>query len=118
MEQDNSTTNQKKYAHLSERKRYKMEALLESKIAIKEIALVLGFSRSTIHREIKRGTLKRIQTDLTEKKKYRANVGQADYAKRCQNRGRPLKIGKDRLLEEHIRTKLLKDRFSPDAIIG
>lgn len=118
MEQDNCTTRIKKYTHLSERQRYKMEALLESKIAIKKIALVLGYDRSTIHREIKRGTIKRIQTDLTEKKKYRANVGQADYLKQCPNRERSLKIGKDRLLENHIRTKITQERFSPDAIIG
>lgn len=118
MEQNDSTTNVKKYTHLSERQRYKMEALLESRMAIKQIALVLGYDRSTIHREILRGTVKRLQTDLTEKKKYRANVAQADYVKRCPNRERPLKIGKDRFLEDHIRTKIIQDRFSPDAIIG
>ena len=118
MEQDNCTTRIKKYTHLSERLRYKMEALLESKMAIKQIALVLGYDRSTIHREIRRGTISRIQSDLTEKKKYRANVAQADYAKRCPNRERSLKIGKDRRLEDRIRTKITQDHFSPDAIIG
>jgi transposase, IS30 family len=118
MEQNNFTTKFKKYTHLSERLRYKMEALLESGMAIKQIALVLGYDRSTIHREVRRGTIKRIQTDLTEKKKYRANVAQADYSKRCPNRERSLKIGKDRLLEDRIRTKITQERFSPDAIIG
>ena len=118
MKQSNSTTKLRKYTHLSERQRYKMEALLERKIAIKEIAFVLGFDRSTIHREVRRGTIKRIQSDWTEKKKYRANVGQQDYTKRCPNRERPLKIGKDRRLEEYIRTKITQEHFSPDAIIG
>ena len=118
MRQNDSTTKLKKYTHLSERLRYKMEALLESEMAIKQIALVLGYDRSTIHREIRRGTIKRIQTDLTEKKTYRANVAQQDYTKRCPNRERSLKIGKDRLLEDHIRTKITQERFSPDAIIG
>ncbi|MBI2811609.1 MAG: IS30 family transposase, partial [Candidatus Melainabacteria bacterium] len=103
---------------MSERDRYKIEALLESKQSAGDIALLLERNRSTIHREIRRGAVKRIQTDLTEKKKYRANVAQAGYIKRCQNRERPLKIGKDRLLEEHIRTKITQHRFSPDAIIG
>ncbi len=118
MEQDHSTTNIKKYRHLSERQRYKIEALLERKIAIKQIALVLGYDRSTLHREIKRGTISRRQSDWTEKKTYRANVGQANYLKQCPNRERSLKIGKDRRLEEHIRVKITQDRFSPDAIIG
>ena len=55
---------------------------------------------------------------MTQKKKYRANVAQADYIKQCKNRERPLKIGKDKLLEERIRIKITKDHFSPDAIIG
>ena len=118
MEQNYSTTRIKKYTHLSEKDRYRMEALLESKQTIGEIATLLGRNRSTLHREIKRGTIKRIQTNLTEKKKYRANVAQADYLKRCRNRERSLKIGKDRGLEEHIRAKITQDRFSPDAIIG
>lgn len=118
MEQNNSTTKLKKYTHLSERQRYKIEALLERKIAIKEIARVLGYSRSTLHREIRRGTISRIQSDWTEKKKYRANVAQANYTKRCPNRERSLKIGKDRQLEAYIRSKITQERFSPDAIIG
>ena len=118
MEQDNCITGNKKYTHLSEKDRYKMEALLDSKKSIGEVAVLLNRNRSTIHREIHRGTISRIQSDWTEKKKYRANVGQANYAKRCPNRERSLKIGKDRLLEEHIRTKITQNRFSPDAIIG
>lgn len=118
MEQSHITTKPRKYTHLSEKDRYKIEALLESKETVGEISLLLGRNRSTLHREIKRGTIRRIQTDLTEKKKYRANVAQADYTKRCPNRERPLKIGKDRQLEEHIRTKITQDHFSPDAIIG
>ena len=119
MEPDNcSTDRREKYIHLSESERYKIEALLDGKKSAKEIAVLLGRNRSTIHREIRRGLVKRIQYDLTQKKKYRANVGHADYLKRCRNRERSLKIGKDKLLEEHIRTKITKDHFSPDAVIG
>ncbi len=118
MEQINSTIKVKKYTHLSEKDRYKMEALLDSKRSVGEIALLLGRDRSTLHREINRGTVKRIQCDWTEKKKYRANVAQAGYIQRCRNRERSLKIGKDRRLEDYIRTKITQDRFSPDATIG
>ncbi len=118
MEQDHSTKERKKYTHLSEKDRYKIEAMLESRKTAQEIAQILERDRSTIHREIKRGAINRIQTDLTQKKKYRANVAQADYTKRCLNRERSLKIGKDRRLEAYIRQKITKERFSPDAIIG
>lgn len=38
---------------------------LNDKDSITQIAKELGFSRQTIHNEIKRGTIKHIKTDLT-----------------------------------------------------
>ncbi len=49
----------KNYVHLSERDRYKIEGLLEGKKKIEEIAKILSRDRSTIYREIKRGTVRR-----------------------------------------------------------
>jgi IS30 family transposase len=118
MEQGNSTTQSKKYTHLSEKDRYKIEALLDTKTSAREIATLLGRNPSTLHREIKRGLVERIHYDLTLKKKYRANVAQRDYIRECHNKERSLKIGKDRRLEDYIRTKITQERFSPDAIIG
>lgn len=112
------STRKKKYTHLTERERYKIEGLLEGKKDVEEIAELLGRNRSTIYHEINRGTVSRIQSDLSEKPRYRANVAQADYVKKGQNKERSLKIGKDSRLEAHIRMKLIKERFSPDAIIG
>jgi len=104
--------------HLSERDRYKIEGLLEGKKDVEEISIILGRDRSTIYREIRRGTMSRLQSDLSEKKKYRANCAQADYDKQGKNKERSLKIGKDKELEAYIRIKMLTDKFSPDAIIG
>lgn len=118
MEPIDCSTPGKKYTHLSEKDRYKIEALLDAKKKLAEVALILGRDPSTIHREINRGSVRHIESDLTEKKKYRANVAQADYLKQCRNRERSLKIGKDKRLEEHIRTRILEKRFSPDAVIG
>jgi transposase, IS30 family len=118
MKPKNYTTKRKKYVHLKESDRYKIEALLEGKKKAKEISKILGRDRSTVYREIKRGTVSRLQSDLREKEQYRANVGQRDYVKQGRNKERSLKIGKDKQLEEYIRIKLVKERFSPDAIIG
>ena len=49
---------------------------------------------------------------------YRANVGQRNYEEQGKNKERSLKIGKDRRLERYIRKKILKERYSPDAVIG
>lgn len=118
MEPKNCNTKRKEYVHLTERERFKIEGLLEGKKDADEIALLLRRDRSTIYREIERGTVKHLQSDLSEKEKYRANVAQADYDKQGRNKERSLKIGKDKRLEAYIRIKLVENHFSPDAIIG
>lgn len=108
----------KEYSHLKESERYKIEVLLADRKRVGEIARLLGRDRSTIYREIKRGTVMRLQGDLREKAIYRAQVGQRECEQRGRNKERSLKIGKDHRLEEYLRTKLVGERFSPDVIIG
>lgn len=118
MEQKNCSIKKRKYTHLNERERYKIEALLEGKKNVDEIARILERDRSTIYKEKRRGKISLLQSDLSEKIKYRANVAQADYIRQAKNKERSLKIGKDNALEAYIRVKLVKERFSPDAILG
>ena len=118
MEPRHCITKNRKYQHLSLKERIKLEVLLEAKKEAKEIARILRRDKSTVYREIKRGTVTRLQTDLSEKEAYRAHVAQADYERLGKHKERSLKIGKDHELEEHIRKRLLEDRYSPDAIIG
>ncbi len=118
MERKNCSTKGQKYKHLSESERYKIEGLLEAKKDIKEIAVILGRARSTIYREIRRGRVVRLDYELREKKQYRANVAQRKYVELGRNKERSLKIGKDWRLEKYIRKKILKEHYSPDAVIG
>ena len=117
MEQTNCST-KKRYSHLKESERYKIEVLLADRKKVAEIAQLLRRNRATIYREIGRGAVARLQYDLTEKTVYRAHVGQREHELRGHNKERPLKIGKDKTLERYIRLKLVDERFSPDAIIG
>ena len=118
MKPKDCTTKSKKYVHITERDRYKLEGLLAGKKDVEEISIILGRDRSTIYREIKRGKIRRVQNDFREDEQYRANAAQADYNKQGRNKERSLKIGKDKELEEYIRIKIHRDRFSPDAVIG
>ena len=118
MEQLNCTTKQGKYKHLTEKDRYKLEGYLESALSIKGIALKLNSHISTIYREVKRGRIVRLKSDLTEHTVYRANYAQDDYSRKVSNRERSLKIDKDKALEKHICKRMLKDKCSPDAVIG
>ena len=96
MKPKDCTTKRKKFVHLSERDRYKIEGLLEGKKEVEEIAVILGRDRSTIYREIIRGTIVRVQNDFCEEGEYRANSAQADYDAQGKNKERSLKIGKDK----------------------
>lgn len=118
MEQSNCTTESVKYQHFSERQRYKLEGCLEAKISVKEIAKKLNKHKATVYREIKRGLVIKISSELDEYSAYRANTAQRDYENKVTNRKRSLKISKDKSLEEYIREMILKDRYSPDAVIG
>lgn len=118
MELNHCSIKKREYQHLSLKERIKLEALLEAKKEVKEIAGILRRDKSTIYREIKRGTVIRLQSDLSEKQAYRAHVGQSDCERLGKNKERSLKIGKDYQLENYIRQRLKEDRYSPDAIIG
>jgi len=118
MEQVNYTTRGVKYKHLNERDRYRLEGYLESGLTVKQIALKLNSHISTVYREIKRGEVKRIHSDLTEYWAYRANTAHADYESKVTKRGHSLKIEKHHDLADHIREKIHKHKYSPDAVIG
>jgi IS30 family transposase len=111
-------TEVRKYSHLNESERHKIEVLLREKHKPAEIAAILGRGRATIYNEIKRGSVVRIQYDLSRKRQYRADVAQRNYETKLHGKQYDLKIGKDKRLEEYIRQKILKDKYSPDAIIG
>ena len=93
MKPKDCTTKRKKFVHLSERDRYKLEGLLDGKKEVGEISIILRRDRSTIYREINRGKIRRVQNDFREDEQYRANSAQADYNKRA-----PSETGIDKLV--------------------
>lgn len=118
MELYNNSTKGRKYKHINVVERYKIEGYLEAKKSIKEIAEILGRDRSTIYREIKRGRVILLDSELRKRACYKADAGEMRYEEAGKNKERSLKIGKDRLLEQYIRGKILNDKYSPDAVIG
>ena len=118
MEQVDYTTRSGKYKHLNERDRYRLEGYLETGLNPKRIAQKLNCHISTVYREVKRGQVKRIHSELTEYWAYRANTAHADYEEKVTNRAHPLKIEKYNDLAAYIQNKILKHRYSPDVIMG
>jgi len=118
MGQDKSTTRNRKNKYLSERERWQIEILRDKKLTGREIARQLGRAPSTINREIKRGSVMLKDSELIERLVYRADHGQIDYEEKQKNKGRPLKIGFDYELSRHIERKIVKDKYSPAAVVG
>jgi len=120
MGQVQDTTRQKKWEHLSEKERYKIEAFSGQGLSPAEIGRNLSPQRDrrTIERELKRGMTLQRNSDLTEKLVYLADVGQRVHDERAANKGRGLKIGHGHDLAQYLEQKIGEERWSPDAAIG
>ncbi len=118
MSQEYSSTKRNNFKHLTERERYSIEILLQQKLSAIEIAKILGKHKRTIEREILRGIVVLLSSDLLPVKRYCADVGQRIYCENGANKGPSLKIGRDHKLAQHIEKKIIKEKYSPDAVIG
>ena len=120
MEQGNYTTEKRKWKQLSEKDRYKIEALFGQGLTPAQIGNNLDPKRDrrTIEREIKRGLTEQRDSQWRERMVYLADAGQHKHDENAANKGRGLKIGHDHKLAEHIEKKIIEEKYSPDAVIG
>jgi IS30 family transposase len=118
MGQDQHTTKARRWKHLSEGERYKIEALLQAGLTPLEVSRRIGRDRRTIEREIVRGSVIQVDSLWRERLKYCADTGQRKHNEQAANKGRPLKIGHDHRLAEYIEKKIGTEKYSPDAVIG
>ena len=118
MSQENYTTKDRENKHLTERERYDIEILLKEKLEPYEIAKRLERHLRTIEREIQKGIVELLNSDLSHRKEYCADTAQRIYLKNASNKGAGLKIGKDHKLANYIESKIIKEKFSPGAVIG
>lgn len=95
-----------------------IEALLKEGKSINYIAKKLKRSPSTISREIRRGTTTQLRTNLTTYEEYFPETGQAVYEKNRKNCGRRFKITQAEEFISYAEEKILKDKWSPDAVVG
>ena len=101
---------------ITESERYKIECMLDIKCSVADIAKYLGRDRSAVYREIKKGTVKQMNSDLTYKYVYKADYAQRVTNERLAMRGAPLKIGNDIQYANHIEQELKKG-YSPRAVL-
>jgi transposase, IS30 family len=118
MGQKQHNKRKKKWEQLSEIERYQIEILLREKRAAHEIGERLGRDRRTIEREIARGSVVQLDSELRKHIRYCADAGQRVHDERAGNKGRPIKIGHDHKLAAYIEKKIGTEKYSPDAVIG
>lgn len=114
----NCNTESRKGKYLTEKERYRIEVLLEENKRPIDIAKRLGRDRRTIEREISRGTVRMLRSDLTYYNKYCADTAERKYRNNAKNKGPTAKIAHDDKLTRHIENKIVKDKYSPGAVIG
>lgn len=106
-----------KFKQLTERDRYFMEFMLEEGKTVKEIADKLGKHRSSIYRELKKGTVFLRDSELVDYKKYCADTGQRTHDERKHYKGALLKVGSDIKYLQFIEKKIIEDGYSPQAVL-
>lgn len=117
MGQLNYDTKKRKFKQLSERERYQIEVLIKEGRKPSEIGIIMNRDRRTIEREIKRGSVVQLESNLQEKILYCADVGQRVKQENDSGKGRGLKIGNDHELAKYIEDKIVIEGFSPYAAL-
>ena len=116
MGQQKVITYPRKGKHLNRDERIQMEGLLNAKRAPSEIAVLLGRDVRTIEREIKRGTVERIHTDLSRSAVYSADRGQDVHDLNATAKGPQLKLGAHYKAAAFIQQQIVEERCSPAVV--
>ncbi len=117
--QNNNITKEKKFKQINYTERTQIERWYNiEKKSKSEIGRLLKRPEGSIRREIKRGLVKNLTTELIEIWVYSADVAQqkCDYNK--TGKGPQLKIGKDFELKVYIENGIKKERKSPEILLA
>lgn len=108
----------RKFKHLTFTDRLRIEAWERIGVPVKQMALELGVSKSTVYRELKRGRYTRLNSDYTTTECYSPDIAQKDYEDKMSNHGPDIKIGKDFEFAAYVEYKICKEHYSPCAVLG
>ena len=116
--ENNYNTPIRSFKHLKSYERGEIFALLKEGKSIRYIAKKLGRSPSTISREIKRGTVSQLKSDLSYYSSYFPETGQAVYKNHRSNCGAKIKLAKVETFIKFAEEKIRKNNWSVDAVVG
>lgn len=116
MDHLNNTTKRGKGKHINYEKRLKIEALSKAGLKSERIGQIIGCTGRAIRYELKKGKVELLNSDLTTRIEYSADVGQEKHDYAGTAKGPNLKIGKDFSLVKYIEEKIIKEKMSPYAV--
>ena len=108
----------RKFTHLTETNRYKIEQMIKEGYSTRQIAAALHVHVSTINREKKRGMCIQRDTHLQDRQVYCADVAQRKYEENLKAKGPGLKIAKNRALANYLEDLIVDKKYSPDAALA
>jgi len=116
MEQGNRITPSRKGKHLNRNERILMEVFLKAGQRRLWIVEELGRDRRTIDREMKRGMVEHLNSDLTIKSVYNADRAQDAYELNATAKGPEVKLKANSTAVEFIRCYIVIKKWSPEAV--
>ncbi len=116
MEQAESIAESRKGKHLTWGDRQKIEAMVKGGIPSAGMASIIGCSLRTIQRELKRGKVSHLDTELRKYETYSCERAQEDYDLNATAKGLDLKLGSNRTMVEYIRERMVVHHDSPDVV--
>ena len=116
MEHGQTTEDRRKGKQLTWDDRQTIEAMVKDGIPSASIASMLGRSLRTIQRELKRGKVIHMDTELREYETYSCERAQQDYDFKATAKGVDLKLGSNRIMVKFISERILVHRESPDIV--
>lgn len=118
MAQKHSTTDTRSFKHLSDVERGELFAFQSMGLSMRKIALKMDRDVSTISRELKRGSVQQRNNQMKYYTKYFPDTGSRVYKENRENCGAPSSDIKAWEFLRFAEEKILKEKWSPDAIVG
>lgn len=109
-------TKGRKGKHLNYEDRIRIETLSKAGFKSEAIGKEIGCSGRTVRRELERGQVEVLNSDLTTRIEYSADIGQQKHDYAATAKGPMLKIGNDYELVEFIEKKIIEEKMSPYAV--
>lgn len=114
----NSSTTLRTFKHLTSFERGMIAALHSQGKSMQEIAVGIGHDRTTVWREIKRGTTTQMRSDRSTYQAYFPETGQTKYDTNRMVCGAKIKLDHSLEFIQFVESKILDDKWSPDAVCG